>query len=486
MAFAQTTQERSFHLDQSVNIPRRLSEYTRGERTLFVATAKAAYINVDSIGAEFVRLFEEGASLRTALATLSAKHGTNVDLIGILGDLLVQIETRGFYQHAQVTDDSFETMTMLARLTNRCNLRCTHCLVSSSPDWPADNELSTSVWCSAIDDYSKFASERGFTKSRVTVTGGEALYRLDAFDILAHSKALGLRTELFSNGVLIANSRIASKVASVTDDVQLSFEGATAPIHDQIRGAGMFERTLRAARLLAESNARFRIAIVVMPMNFQDLVDNLPALVRSIPAKFAVRLSLAVHQGRANESMLFSSSVEGEQKIKLLIDRLSGEGVRNERLIKPNMKTISCGYARELTVDSDGLVYACGPIMHPLGNLKEESFWAVADRTITKSRQAEVDFVEGCKECDIRYVCGGICRLNNISRTGRATVSSCDRANKERNVMKLFGRSSDIVPLSLLAASGISQPPGGMASAMVGLVPLNVLTGLNRTERRLT
>jgi len=484
LAVSQSFTERTFLLDEAVNIPRRLSEYKRGDRILFVATLKASYINVDSIGADFVHLFEDGVSIRGALAILEAKYGPTADLVRALGDLLVQIDTKGFYQHAKIVEDSFESMTMLARLTNRCNLRCTHCLVSSSPDWPSENELSTTTWCSILEDYSKFAVENRFAQPRVTMTGGEALFRLDAFDILARSKSLGLRTELYTNGVLVVNSRIASKIASMTDEVQISFDGATAPIHDQIRGAGMFARTLKGVRLLAEANARFRLAVVVMPMNFQDLMDNLPALVQSIPGKFPVRLSLAIDAGRADRSMQFASTVQGEQKIKLLIERLTGGGVGSTRRPIPNLKTKSCGYSRELNVDSDGLVYGCGPQVHPIGNIREESFRSIADRVVMKSRAAEVDLVEGCKDCDIRYVCGGICRVNNISRTGSATISSCDRANKENNIMRLFGRSSDIVPLSVLSGSVSRMSTAKAATSSSILFPVSALAGLNKIERR--
>ena len=485
MAIVRGTQTRAFDLDKTVNIPRRLSEYTRGDRTLFVATVKASYINVGPIGADFVRLFEDGVTIRDALAKICASAGSDVNVVGVLGDLLVQIETRGFYQDAEVKEEVFDSMIMLARLTNRCNLRCTHCHVSSAPDWPTVNELDTVTWLAVVDDYLKFAKERGFPRPRVTFTGGEALSRLDAFDILSHSKSLGLHTTLFTNGVLIVNSRMASRIASAVDEVQVSLDGATARVHDQVRGAGMFERTLRGVKLLAEANVRFRISTVVMPQNYQDLLDNLPALIRSIPGGFNVKLSLAAHEGRASRNMLFSSPAEGEARLNMLIAHLSREEVRPERPLTNNLKATSCGYGRELTVDSNGLVYGCGPQLHPMGDLKKESFWAIADRTMGRSRGAHIDLVEGCKECDIRYVCGGICRLNNISRMGSATVSSCDRANKERNVMKLFGRSSDIVPLSLLAMSASPKPNSVSGGYPAGLVPLSSLTGSHPSERRI-
>lgn len=476
MSVMRGTQTRAFDLDKTVNIPRRLSEYTRGDRTIFVATVKATYINVGPVGADFVRLFEEGVTIRDALDQIRARSQSDVNVLEVLRDLLVHIETRGFYQDAQVKENVFDSMIMLARLTNRCNLRCTHCHVSSAPDWPTANELDTATWCRVIDDYSKFARERAFPQPRVTFSGGEALTRLDAFDILSHSKSHGLYTTLFTNGVLIVNSRIASRIASVVDEVQVSLDGATAEVHDYIRGAGMFERALRGLKLLAEANVRFRVSTVVMPQNYQDFFDNLPALIRSIPGGFNVKLSLASYDGRATRSMLFSSPAEGEARLNMLITHLSDEKIRPERPLTNNLKATSCGYGRELTIDSNGQVFGCGPQLHPMGDLKKESFWAIADRTMSRSKGAHVDFVEGCKECDIRYVCGGICRLNNISRMGSATVSSCDRANKERNIMKLFGRSSDIVPLSLLTTSVMPKAKSEFARYTPGLVPLSNLT----------
>jgi radical SAM protein with 4Fe4S-binding SPASM domain len=469
----QNTNQREFLLDQTINIPRRLSEYVRGNKTLFVATLKAAFLTVDAIGADFIHLFEDGVTLRNALAIVEAKYGNKEDVIRSLGDLLVQIETKNFYQHAEVREDPFDSLTMLARLTNRCNLRCIHCHVSSAPDWPTDKDLDTASWCAVLDEYSAFAKLNGFARPRVTFTGGEALVRLDAFDILEHSKALGLPTELYTNGVLIVNSRMASRIASVVDEVQISFDGATAEIHDQVRGKGMFDRTVRGAKLLGEANVRFRFSVVVMPQNYQDLMDNLPDLIRSIGSSFNVKLGLASIEGRANRSMQFPTSLEAENKLKALVAHLSREGVRNERPITNNLKQTSCGYGRELTVDSDGLVYGCGPQMHSIGNLKIESFAAIAERTVKKSKNAEIDLVEGCRECDIRYVCGGICRLNNMSRMGSATISSCDRANKERNILKLFGRSGDFIPINLLQTSNVNNSDS--RSVATGLVPISGL-----------
>jgi len=244
---------------------------------------------------------------------------------------------------------------------------------------------------------------------------------------------------------------MAATIANAVNEVQVSFDGATAPVHDRIRGIGMFDRTVRGVRFLAETNVKYRLAITVMPQNYEDLMNNLPALVEDLGCKFRIRLGLAVQEGRATHDMTFKSTQEGENKIQTLIQRMCDLGLRYPRSLVNNFKKMSCGYARELTVNSDGLVFGCGPIKYPIGNLNEESFYSIADRTIHKSKRAEIDSVEGCRDCNVRYLCGGICRLNNKSRMGSHEISCCDLANKERVLTKLFGYASNIVPVAMLS-----------------------------------
>jgi radical SAM protein with 4Fe4S-binding SPASM domain len=445
---------RSFPLNEPVNIPRRIAEFKRGNKTLFVAITKASSVVVGPLGTEFIYMFEDGIPLGTAISNMRAKHGPEkeAEIDAALTNLLLQIETRAFYQNAEAKNATFEH-TLLMRLTNRCNLRCTHCLVSSAPDWPTDHDLSTAEWLATVEQFIEHCAGRGFANPRVTITGGEAMIRPDALEIARRAKSLGAYTELFSNGVLIVNSRIAHAVREAVNEVQISFDGASAEVHDAVRGAGMFDRTVRGVRLLAEAGVKFHIAIVVMPQNYDDLMSNLSSLVRSLGDRFAVKLGVAVKEGRALDDMVFGSPAVGEELIQKLIDRMIEEGVRAPKPLRPNLKTVSCGYSHEITVNSDGLIYGCGPQIHPIGNLKTESFLSIAARTLANSKMAEIDLVEGCRDCNIRYLCGGTCRLNNISRMGRADISCCDLHEKERNLSLLFGRASNIVPIEVLMAS---------------------------------
>lgn len=72
---------------------------------------------------------------------------------------------------------SFDTFLYQLNVTRRCNLRCTHCYISSekkdiSPDWSVNDFLH--VICS-IRDYmiSPISKSRGHTKAEIHVIGGE-------------------------------------------------------------------------------------------------------------------------------------------------------------------------------------------------------------------------------------------------------------------------------------------------------------------------
>lgn len=443
---------RPFPFNRSVDVPKTIVKYRWRDKALLVAPTQASYIVVGPVAEEFVTMFRGGVALGAALASLRAKYtgDSSTDIDSVLENLLRQIEMHGFYERAEPQEDT-PSLSVLMRVTNRCNLQCVHCLMSASPTWRTEQELCFATWCRIIDEYANFMAQWPDRKRRLTVTGGEPLLREDALAIARHAKTLGLYTELYTNAALISTRECASLVAGAVDEVQISVDGATAPIHDAIRGQGMFDRTVHAIRLLRAENVKVRLAIVVMPINYDDLLANLAPFVCSLGDGYSIRLGLAVEQGRADQRMLFSSVAQGEERMRALIARLVDARLRAPNAITPNLKLTSCGYAHEVTISSDGAIYACGPEKFPIGNGATDSFAKIAERMASMAECTEIDAVEGCRTCDIRYLCGGTCRLNNIARTGRSNVSCCDAAERDRRICALAERAFDTAPLRRLA-----------------------------------
>lgn len=70
---------------------------------------------------------------------------------------------------------------------------------------------------------------------------------------------------------------------------------------------------------------------------------------------------------------------------------------------------------RTVYIDSDGSVYPCNLLLdkkYLLGNIRERKFSAIWLHAQIKEELCElsVDQFSKCKECEIRYLCGGGCR----------------------------------------------------------------------------
>lgn len=449
MAYTTRSLTVDFQLDNTVEIPEDTIAFKHNNRTLFISNAKACCINVDSLGDDFVRLFLRRVNLGEAIASVCAAHPTmsRENLLGSLSDLLCRIETAGFYQKAKLALDTHDAFPLLVRLTERCNLRCTHCLISASPEIATGNEIDTRTWITVFDQYVHFSNSNGFGIPKVTFSGGEALLRPDLFDLAGHARNLGAKVELFSNGTLIVDRDIVRRTSETFDSIQISLDGASAKAHDAVRGQGTFARSVRALHYLTDAGMECTIATVVMPQNIADIKENIVELVKSFDHKIKIRLSLASVDGRATSEMQFSPKSEGENALRELLKRLEQEADYPPFVARPNLAMRSCGYCREMTIGATGDVYPCGVLRYSLGNVTQDSLETLMYSCIRNSRSAEVDFVAGCKQCNIRYLCGGLCRLINIAETGTADQCRCNGEIKDNKMLCLFNRTLHVSPI---------------------------------------
>ncbi len=119
-------------------------------------------------------------------------------------------------------------------LTHHCNFRCAYCNI---PDAVGD-EMSADEWGRAINDFTAAGL------ARASFSGGEALLRRDAIEIMAHARARGLATSLNTNGWLAADR--LDELAAVLDMLVVSLDGPE-DIHDALRARpGSFRRALSA------------------------------------------------------------------------------------------------------------------------------------------------------------------------------------------------------------------------------------------------
>ncbi len=176
---------------------------------------------------------------------MSTKPGLQVPAIGIVG-LAEQLSDHGLLfncteSHQQSGNPVYNISSLAGmhiEITNACNMTCKHCYVSSGKKM--SGEMTTVQIMQTIDQLTPF------TGKRVVISGGEPAIHKDCAQIVEYCMIdRGHDVDFYSNGNNFPR-RLAEHFMSLnsrsnrTVRVQISLEGATAPINDAIRGNGSF------------------------------------------------------------------------------------------------------------------------------------------------------------------------------------------------------------------------------------------------------
>ena len=165
--------------------------------------------------------------------------------------------------------DLFETgldapICLTWELTYACNLSCVHCLSSSGRRDP--RELSTDECKAVIDELERMQV------FYVNIGGGEPTVRPDFWELVDYATAHHVGVKFSTNGVKITPDVAARLAASDYVDVQISLDGATAEVNDQVRGPGSFDTALRAMQNMADAGfSGFKISVVCTRQNIPQL-----------------------------------------------------------------------------------------------------------------------------------------------------------------------------------------------------------------------
>jgi radical SAM protein with 4Fe4S-binding SPASM domain len=123
--------------------------------------------------------------------------------------------------------------------------------------------------------------------------------------------------------------------------------------------------------------------------------------------------------------------------------------VKNEnRETGPNVvqKISGCGYAEQLVIAPDGMVYPCHLLSGALGHVDD---MPIKDITRYLERTAEafsVNHRKGCSTCDLRNLCGGTCRIQDERVTGSRLITTCTPEEKLRKKRFLVRRYRTVSP----------------------------------------
>lgn len=300
-------------------------------------------------------------------------------------------------------------------LTNACNLRCVHCFMKSGIKYA--NELQKEDWINVLHQF----SENGGTN--VTFTGGEPLMNTDFEEIVRYAHHEGLEVTVLSNGVLWSDEMVR-RMAPYIAEAQFSIDGVNEQDNAKVRGANHFEKVVHTVISFANSGVRTSVATTFTLENMSS-ADEYKRFIDQIKAetgdKVFFKLTKKILLGRDVD---YNDSVNREYYNKILdIERYVDPYAPETNFMEghePNKAMQNCGYGG-LSIAANGNVFLCNRVLElqSYGNVKNKPLKEFLEKGEEALRKTSVNYVEPCRNCALRYICGGDCRIDHFNFQGK-------------------------------------------------------------------
>lgn len=386
---------------------------------------------------DFLNMLRSGKCVGDIIETVDSEEA-----MGDLKIVLAAIFARRFAGvNAEVIKEYLEGYKMLnIYITNACNLKCKHCFMLSGNK--LENELTLGDWMKVLTSFKENGGEF------VTFSGGEPLMFKNFPQIISHAHDLGLKSTVLSNGLLWSD-KLIHELAPFIDEIQFSLDGVDEETNSMVRGSGHFEKVVDTIVKFANAGVKTSVATTFtydnLNENTQTRYKNLVDLIKEKTSGKDVffKLSKKLLPGRdvhftAEENEKYSAIIKD-------IEKHVDENADYENFLAghtANLVAINCGLGG-ISVSSDGNVYFCNRIneMESFGNVTEKPMSFFMEKGKEIHLATSVDNVIPCKDCELRYICDGGCRIDDFDFAGKIQSSalpfhqiSCN--NEKKNKLK--------------------------------------------------
>lgn len=324
-------------------------------------------------------------------------------------------------------------LLMQWHLTDRCNLRCSHCYQQGY----TDAGLDFAAWEKILDRFRAFIAARPDApalRGHVTVTGGEPFAHpgLPRLIERLHAERQHYSFALLSNGTLIDDALARRLAAWQPAFVQVSLDGGEAT-HDRIRGAGNFHRACDGLRHLVRHGVRTMISFTAQRSNYREFPE-VARIGRGIGVSRVWADRMIPDEASQHEESL---SAEETREFCLLMQeaRAGAQGSTTEISMKRALQFLVSDDASYrctagdtlIAVMPNGDVYPCRRLPLRAGNLLESPLEEIYDGALFRELRGigcETPPPEACRPCAFAAVCRG--GLRCLSHALRGDVRAAD------------------------------------------------------------
>lgn len=306
-------------------------------------------------------------------------------------------------------------------VTRRCNLSCKHCYADAGEKWK-NEEMTTDQIKKVIHDivynYAKTTIDK-----RILLSGGEPFLRKDIYEIISYIKNIGATPLVNTNAILIEENYM-DMLRETGAELLVSLDGSTKETHEFIRGKGTFDKTIEKIKLLKQYDVITKLSMTMHSKSIKDLpgffelseklnVDGIAINILNVlerADKCGIKRALLKDVNR----IIYECSKKSDKSFKYAsVTDFANLGA----ILLMNWKFVYCGVgAASLVIDYNGDVYPCYNNMHKdmlLGNVLKDDMINIWNNSkkLKYLRSLNVNnFSEKCKNCAVKYYCGGGCR----------------------------------------------------------------------------
>lgn len=322
-------------------------------------------------------------------------------------------------------DSSNRPFVLIWELTQACDLACKHCRAEAKPEGHPD-ELSTAQGKRLIDEIRSFGPNQ-----LLVLSGGDPLWRDDAFELIEYGLDQGLLVTLTPSGTRSLTPAVVDELAELgVRRLALSLDGGSARSHDEFRQeVGSFDQTVQAAKAARDAGLPLQINTTVCA----ETLDELPATVDMVENLGAVLWSVFFLVPIGRGSVLDPVAPEESESVMQWLLQVAEErdlGIKTTEA--PHYRRVAIQSAAKSAstetspgdaigrrsgigagdgfafISHIGDVYPSGFLPHSVGNVKDDSIVDLYRGAPLMQRLRDPDELTGkCGACEFRAVCGG-------------------------------------------------------------------------------
>lgn len=309
--------------------------------------------------------------------------------------------------------------------TGWCNLygQCKHCYGRQVFEESTKNQLTTEEMVGLIEEISRL------NVAKCVLSGGEVFTRKDLPQLISHLSRQCIHVAgIFTNGTIYREDVVdALKREDAKTRFLVSLDGHNEDIHDFMRGAGNFRKTIAFINKIRNSGFSVTVNTVVIKQNVKHLM-NMCKLLEGLGIHLW-RISVPREQGETivNKELILPDwsdvFMAYERLIRYAFVSSSGMRFQISSVFKSALldepvyylfqpESSCCEYKRNsITVKPNGNVTPCTAFDNlVLGNVRETSLADIWYSDLTQSfKQLPIKETK-CQGCELLPYCGGGCR----------------------------------------------------------------------------